>query len=383
MRQSIRLGRIAGIPVGMHWSVLVIVVVIGWILGASVLPAMVPGEPRAAYWGIAAGGALLFVAALLAHELAHAVVAGRKGVAVRSITLWALGGVAELGGTPPTARADLAIAVAGPATSIGAGLVFGGAWAAVGAGGGPELLQAALLWLAVMNGLLAVFNLLPGAPLDGGRILRAVLWMVHGDRARAARAATTAGRVVGVALIGLGIAEFVALRELGGLWLALIGIFLMSAAAAEAEAESAATALGALRVRDVMLPGPAVGETWMTVAEFIDRVAVYSAQTAFPVTGPGGSIAGVTTLDLLGRVPSASRAHTPLGRAMVPVPDAYVVAPDDPVAPLASRPPLAGELSAVVVAGGMVTGMVTADRLQRAARQAALRGGTAPTGPRS
>ena len=373
MKQSMRLGRIAGVPVGAHWSVLVIVALIGGILGASVLPDMVPHQPVVAYWAVAIPGALLFVAALLAHELAHAVVARRKGVPVRSITLWALGGVAELGGDPPTARADLQIAVAGPATSLAAGLVFGGLWAVVRVADGPVLLSAALFWLAVMNGLLAVFNLLPGAPLDGGRILRAVLWFRYRDRTRAARAAANAGRVVGVLLIAVGVAEFLAWRDAGGLWLGLIGMFVISAASAEAANETAAAALGGLRIRDVMTPDPAVGASWMTVTDFVDRVAMHSSQAVFPVIGFDGAVAGVTGVDLLSRVPPEDRAITTLQQVMLPVPDVYLAGPDDPAAPLLGRRPLAGELSAIVTEEGRIVGLVTNENLRRVVRRAALR----------
>ena len=197
MKQTMPLGRVAGIRIGAHWSVLVMVVLIAWLLGAQVLPGLVPHEPAVAYWAVAVPGAVTFIAALLAHELAHSLVARRYGVPVTSITLWALGGVSELGGEPPHARADLLIAAAGQATSLAAGLVFGGIAAVVRAGDGPVIAVAALGWLAVMNVFLAVFNLLPGAPLDGGRILRAALWMRHGDRARATQTAATAGRVLG------------------------------------------------------------------------------------------------------------------------------------------------------------------------------------------
>ena len=259
MRQTVPLGRVAGIRVGMHWSVLVMVILIGWVLRAQVLPTMTPHQPAAAYWAVAVPGAAMFMAALLAHELAHSLVARRCGVPVTSITLWALGGISELGSQPPTARADLRIAVAGPVTSLGAGLVFGGLAAAVRAGGGPAIAVAALAWLAAMNVLLAAFNLLPGAPLDGGRILRAFLWRRHGNRVRAAQSAAAAGRVLGAALMALGAGEILLWADLGGLWLALIGVFVMSAAAAEATAETAAAALAGMRVGDVMIPDPDIG----------------------------------------------------------------------------------------------------------------------------
>ncbi len=380
MKQSIRLGRIGGATVGAHWSVFVIVGLIGWLLGASVLPGMVPGQPAAAYWAVAVAGALLFVAALLAHELAHAVVARRKGIQVKSITLWALGGVAELGSDPPNARADLAVAVAGPLTSLAAGLLFGGLWALLRVTDGPLLLRAALLWLAIMNGLLAGFNLLPGAPLDGGRILRGLLWLRRGDRAWAAAAAARAGRVVGALLIALGLAEFLIWQDAGGLWLALIGMFVISAATAEAANETAVSALAGLAVRDVMIPGPATGGSWLSVAGFIGQVAVHHDQDVFPVTGPGGEVAGVVTVGLLSRVPAAERSRTTLGQIMLPVPPAYLAGPDDPAASLLGRRPLAGELAAVVTDGGHIIGLVTVDSLRRAIKRARLSRSLTPAG---
>lgn len=378
MRQTIPLGRVAGIRIGMHWSVLVMIGLVGWLLGAQVLPAVTPGEPAAVSWAVAILGAVAFSAALLAHEVAHSLVARRYGVPVTAITLWALGGVSELGGEPPTARAELLIAVAGPATSAAAGLVFGGLAMAAGAGGGADIAVAALGWLAVMNVFLAVFNLLPGAPLDGGRVLRAVLWMRHGDRLRATRSAATAGRVVGAALIAGGAAELLFWAAAGGLWLALIGMFVMSAAAAEAAAGTAAAVLARLRVRDVMTPARDIGGTWMSVSGFITEVVLTSDQSEFPVAGPDGSLAGIIGVEQLARIPVARRDDTTLRQVMVPVPAAYVAAPDDPAAPLSGRPPLAGQLAAVVVSDGRITGVVTVAGLSQVIRREALRARAAP-----
>lgn len=373
MRQTVPLGRVAGIRVGMHWSVLVMVILIGWVLGTQVLPAMTPHQPAAAYWAVAVPCAAMFMAALLAHELAHSLVARRCGVPVTSITLWALGGISQLGGQPPTARADLQIAVAGPVTSLGAGLVFGGLAAAVRAGGGPGIAVAALAWLAAMNVILAAFNLLPGAPLDGGRILRAFLWRRYGNRVRAAQSAAAAGRVLGAALMALGAAEILLWADLGGLWLALIGLFVMSAAAAEATAETAVAALAGIRAGEVMTPDPDVGGIWMSVSDFIDRIVLNSAQVAFPVIGPGGSLAGAIDVGRLGRVPPAGRATTTLGQIMTPVPPAYLATPDDPAAQLLNRPPLADDLAAIVISNGTIVGIVTVTRLRQIIRREALR----------
>ena len=375
MEQTIPLGRVAGIRIGAHWSVLVMIVLIGWLLGAEALPAITPHESAVAYWAVAVPGAVAFIAALLAHELAHSLVARRYGVPVTSITLWALGGVSELGGEPPTARADLRIAAAGPATSAAAGLVFGGLAAAVRAAGGPGIAVAALGWLAAMNILLAAFNLLPGAPLDGGRILRAVLWMRHGDRVRAAKSAAAAGRVIGAVLVAVGLSEVLVWADATGLWLAMVGAFVMSAAAAEAAAGTAAAALAGLRVGDIMTPDPDTAATWMSVSGFIDQVALKSDQSEFPVIGPDGSLAGVTGISRLARIPPARRASTTLRQVMAAVPAACLAAPDDPAAPLYSRPPLAGDLAAIVLLDGRVVGIVTVSRLRQIVRREAMIGG--------
>ncbi|MGO9187803.1 MAG: site-2 protease family protein [Streptosporangiaceae bacterium] len=188
------------------------------------------------------------MAALLAHELAHSLEARRCGVPVTSTTLWALGGVSELGSEPPTARADLRIAAAGPATSLAAGPIIGGLAAAVRGGGGPAIAVAALGWLAGRDERPARgLQPAPRSPLDGGRILRAILWRRHGDRVRAAQSAAAAGRAIDAGLIAVGIGEVLIWADTSGLRLALIGMFVMSAAAAEATAGTVAAALAGLR----------------------------------------------------------------------------------------------------------------------------------------
>jgi Zn-dependent protease len=380
MKQTVRLGRVAGIPIGMHWSALVILVLLTEILAWSALPGLVTGLPAAAYWVVALPAVLLFLGSLLAHELAHAVVARRDGLRVRAITLWLFGGVAELDGEPPSPAADLRIAAAGPITSLAAALAFGGAATAASALGGPELGTAALAWLGVTNAALAVFNLLPGAPLDGGRVLRAVLWRRGGDRARAAKTAAQAGQLLGGTLAGLGVLEVLAWGRADGLWLALIGWFLTFAAGAEERSSSVHQAVAAMPVHDVMTPDPACGPAWTRVDEFAARTALHSRQTVFPVVDIDGSPIGVVNLDMLARIPPRIRSATRLGQVALPVPPGYLTGPDDPVAPLFDRPALASELAAVVLTDGKIVGLVSAHDLVRAVRQGRLRR-TASTQP--
>lgn len=374
MRQNVRLGRVAGIPVGAHWSVAVILVIITELLALTVLPTALPHQPAGVYWGVAVAGAVAFLASLAAHEFAHAIVARRNGVGVRSITLWMLGGVAELEGDPPSPGADLRIALAGPVTSLLAGGVFVGTAALIGSAGAPKAGAVAAVWLGVMNGLLAVFNLLPGAPLDGGRVLRAVLWHRWGNWGRAERAAAQSGRVLGVAIAGLGLAELLFGGLVNGLWLMLIGWFLASAATAEQNATAATTALAGVRVANVMLAHPDLAPGWATAADFIDRVAAHSAQSAFPVVGFDRQLAGIVTAGQLAGISPGQRAETRLDQIATPVPSEYLAEPGDPAAPLLARRPLGGEIAAVVLTQDLVVGVVRAADLQRVLRWRSLTG---------
>ncbi|HVB42831.1 MAG TPA: site-2 protease family protein [Streptosporangiaceae bacterium] len=378
MKQTIRLGRIAGIPIGMHWTVLVIVALITDILAVSVLPAVIPRQSVGLYWTVAIAGSILFVVALAAHEIAHAVVARRYGIKVRSITLWMLGGVAQLEGNPPTAKADVLIAVAGPATSLAAGVVFGGAAVLAHSVHSPAVFTAVLSWLALMNGILAVFNLLPGAPLDGGRILRGLLWMRYGDRQRASQAATRAGQVLGVALGMVGLLELLAWRDLGGLWLVLIGWFVVAMARTEQQSDLIRGVLAGMSVRDVMLAHPDVGAAWSNVADFTERIVIApgrTGQTVFPVVGFDGDLVGVVFAEGLVRVPPADRPTIRLSQVATPVPPDYVAAPDAAADSVLARSPLRGQLLAVVVQDRQIVGIVTTDELRQAMLRAQLHAG--------
>ena len=372
MKQSIRLGRVGGIPVGMHWSVLVMLGLITYILAVNVLPTVIPHQGAVVYWTVGVAGGILFIAALGAHEIAHAVVARRRDITVRSITLWMLGGAAELDDLPQTARADLQIAIAGPATSFAASVLFGAAALLGHVAHGPDVITAALAWLALMNVVLALFNLLPGAPLDGGRILRALLWKHYDDRQRASRAAQLAGQALGGVLILIGLAELFAWRNVGGLWLMLIGWFLITMARSEQQTDEIESSLSGLRIRDVMVSHPDIGAAWTDVSDFASRVVFSSRQTAFPVVGSDGDLVGVVFADTLAEVPPDDRATTRLREIAVPVPAAYIADPGTDADSLMKQPPLRGELLAAVMDDHLVTGLVTVDELRLAMVRAQL-----------
>jgi Zn-dependent protease len=369
MTASIRFGRIAGIPVGASWSALLIALLFAWSLGGELLPAQVPGLAPAAYWLAGAAGAGLFLASLLAHEIGHALVARRAGLRVRGITLWLLGGVAQLEDEPASPRDELRVAIVGPAISLALAGVFGVAAAALSVVGAPALLVVVAAWLALGNVALGVFNLLPAAPLDGGRVLRGLLWRRHGNRVRAAVTATRAGVWVGTGLVAYGLLGAFTGWGIGTLWTALVGWFLVIAARQERELALLGGGLDrGLRAAQVMTPAPAVAPAWFTVDAFLRNYVEPWQAAALPLRGFDGHPAGVVTAAALYAVPADRRHIVRAGDVAIPMSALVLVGPDEPVADLAAR--LAGGRTvAVVVSGGQLLGLITAADLARAAGQ--------------
>jgi Zn-dependent protease/CBS domain-containing protein len=281
---SFSVGRIFGIPFGINWSWLVVVALIIWSLGSGVFPAQNPGLSRGTYYAMAIVAALAFFASLLLHELGHAVVARREGMQIEGITLWLFGGVARFRGLFPSAGAEFRIAVAGPLVT----LVLGGVFVALAAfAGPPNEVDGVLAWLGYINLSLLVFNLIPALPLDGGRILRSILWSVKGDFAWATQVAAWAGRGFGFLMIAAGIALFVFQGAYGGAWLAFIGWFLLQASAAELGYLGVQEALGGLRVYNLMTRDPVTVEPDLTLGELMDEIAPMRRHSTYPVVESG------------------------------------------------------------------------------------------------
>lgn len=380
MRDALRLGRIAGVAIGVHWSVLLMLLLVADGLAESILPEAASGRSPAAYWSIGAGASVLFLLSLLAHELAHAVVAKRNGVEVAGITLWMLGGMARLEAEPRSPGADLRIASVGPVTSLVLGVLFIGGAVGGDALGWSPLFTASAMALGVANVLLGLFNLLPGAPLDGGRVLRGLLWLHWRDRQRAAVAATNAGQGIGWALAGVGVALLFAGQLVIGLWWLLIGWFLVSAARGERTYTIVQSSLHDVLVRDVMTPDPVVGPSWFTVEAFLERVASVERVSAFPILDFEGQLVGLVTVAQLARVPAAVRAEVTAGRVATPIAEVPTAAPEEPVTSLLERMS-PGAQRALVLADGLLVGIITTTditrTLQLAAGGAGVRGITA------
>ncbi|KES03280.1 peptidase M50 [Streptomyces toyocaensis] len=364
MRATFVLGRIAGVRVGVHWSVLFIFGIIAFGLAEGRLPETYPGRAWAVYWAAGLCTAVIFFASLLAHELAHAVVARRNGVEVDDIVLWLLGGAARLRSEASSPGRELRIAGVGPLVSLLLGGVFTlAAWLLDLASVSGVVVEMAA-WLAGINVLLAVFNALPAAPLDGGRLLRAFLWWRTGDRLRATAGATAAGRVFGWLLVVLGMVAFLRTGTFGGLWLALIGWFLITAATAEGRQAQLRGVLAGVPVRDAMTPDPLTVPAATTVADFLTGTRYRYRHSAFPVTEDGAP-AGLVTLDSAHKVPQAA-AHTVTVRdVMVPLSRTTVAEPDSPLADLLPRMEPGAENRVLVLDHGRLAGIVSLSDVSR------------------
>lgn len=327
MRASIKLGRILGVDVALHYSWFVIAGLI--VLGlAGRFHAEAPLMRPAAVWLSAAATAAAFFAGLLIHELAHVAAARSRGLGVRGITLFALGGVAESAEDARDPGSELLIGVVGPLTSAGLGLLgLGAARAIAPLSAGGTVLQLALSWLGGINLALAAFNMLPAYPMDGGRVLRAAVWKATGSRAKATRMAAAAGQLFAGLLVLVGGAGFLGRGALGGLWLAFMGLFLFQAAATSAWSAEAFDALRRVRVEDIMsAEWPAAGPD-DTLMDLVEDKMLRGGRRCVLVRRDGRLLGLVTPRDV-GRVARDRWTTTPVGEAMVPVERVRTVKPD-------------------------------------------------------
>jgi Zn-dependent protease/CBS domain-containing protein len=299
MGSSIRLGRIAGIEIGINWSWLVLFALLVWTLESGIFPSTNPGLSHGTYIAMAIVATFFFVVSLLLHELGHALRARREGIEIEGITLWLFGGVARFKGTFPTAVAEFRVAIAGPLVSLLLGVLF--VLIAL-INGLPESVDGVVSWLGYINLSLLVFNMIPAPPLDGGRVLHSALWRFKGDFVWATRTAANVGRGFAYLLIALGVAMFIFQSSFSGAWLAFLGWFLLNAATAEARYVLARQALNGLRVRDVMTPNPVVVGPDVTLGEFMDNIMVAQRHTTYPVVTDGKAV-GLLPFRCIANVP--------------------------------------------------------------------------------
>ncbi len=331
LRAQIKLGRIAGIEIGLHYSWFIIAVLIVFSLQEQ-FRMVNPDWSPTLMWGIAGITAVLFFVSLLLHELAHSLVAKSRGLRVRAITLFALGGVSQIESEARDAKSEFSIAIVGPLTSLAIGFICLGIERLMFPGAGAEPaapVAALLLWLGRINVLLAIFNMIPGYPLDGGRVLRSIMWWISHSQHRATKWASYTGQAVALLFILYGLFGFFTGRSYQGLWLAFIGWFLLDASRASYYQMEILSGLQGRRVADVMERDCALVEGHISLQDFVDEYILRSGRRCFIVV-QNNSLVGLVTPNEVKKVPREEWPQSSVQSIMIPLKELHVVSPETP-----------------------------------------------------
>lgn len=332
MRAQIKLGRIFGVEIGLHYSWLIIALLITLSL-AGHFRLHNPEWGDNVIWALAIITALLFFAAIVAHELSHAVVAKSRGLPVRSITLFALGGVAQIEREAEDAKTEFWMGIVGPITSLVIGVICLGIAFALG-WTPPEFparpLPAMLMWLGYINIMLAIFNMVPGFPLDGGRVLRAIVWWITGDAKRATGIAMRIGQLVAFGFIVFGVLRFFAGAGFGGLWIAFIGWFLLTASRENQVQVAITEGLSGVSVADVMTPDYPTVDAHSNLQTFVEEHLVRTGRRCFVAT-LNGHPEGIIAPNEVSKVERNRWPYTTVADVMRPLDQVRTVMRDTPV----------------------------------------------------
>jgi Zn-dependent protease/CBS domain-containing protein len=337
-----------GIRIAVHASWLVVFALVTWSLAAGYFPQEFPGWTRATYWLVGALTALVFFLSVLVHELGHSWVALRHGIPIRGITLFVFGGVAQIEQEPASPATELQVALAGPFTSFGLAALFAGAWFLTR---DVVVVAGPALWLARINAMVGLFNLIPGFPLDGGRVLRALVWQATGSFHRATSVASVAGRLIAVGLMGIGVFTALGGNVLGGIWFLFIGWFLDNAAAATQAQAGLSELLRGVTVAQAMTRECSRVPPDRTLSRLVREEVLGSGRRCFLVTDDG-RLRGLVTLHQIKQVSpedwdavTAEEVMTPLAKLAVAGPEESLLAAlqkmDD--GDVAQLPVIAGE----------------------------------------
>lgn len=367
MNGAMPLGRIFGVPLRIHWSAPLLVILLSSSLSGTTLPAWAPGYSSTTYTVAGIAGAALLLVSLLLHEAAHAVLARRAGIKVEDVTVWGLGGVTRMG-RAQSARVQFTVALIGPLTSLFLGGLGLGLGAAVDYGLHWAVPSVVLLWTGWANLLLGAFNLLPAAPLDGGRVLQAVLWWRRGDQRWAERIAGRAGQVAGGLLVAAGWVEL-SRGAGGGLWLVVLGFFVSLAALSEVRRSALEGALSGLRVADVMSSPVVTGADWLPVDRFLAELAAKTHHSAIPLLDFSGRPSGIVELRRLTAVPFERRSEARARDLATPISRCAVAAPEDGLTEVLERTGLTAPLRILVVDAGLLVGIITGYDINRIIRE--------------
>ena len=353
-----RLGSIFGFEIRIDFSWFIIFFLILWSFSTRVFPAQIPGQPAELYFVMGTIAALLFFASLLAHELAHSFVARSKGIPVEGITLFIFGGMARMRLEAEDPRDEFQIAVVGPLSSLAIAGLFAVVWWLGRLAGWSPAIAVAAGYLAFLNALLAVFNLMPGFPLDGGRLFRALVWQATGDVAKATRWATAGGRWFGYLLMAFGALQLFAGAVLGGMWLIFIGWFLQNAAGMSLRQFVVRNLLEGVGAREIMTANPDAVPADLPLQELVDTHFLRKRHQAFPVVEEGRPV-GLVTLQHVKRLARqewpAKHVSDVMKRA-----EGIVVSPWESVSRVIEIMQEAGERRVLVARDGRLIGLISA-----------------------
>jgi Zn-dependent protease len=356
-RQTISLGRILNIPIGLDYSWFLVFALLTWTLATSYFPAEFRNWSTGQYWIVGAATAILMFASVLLHELGHSVIAMRYKIPVRSITLFIFGGVAQIASEPPSAGAEFWIAIAGPVVSFALAIFFGLLQPVVGA---VAPLLALAKYLAYINGTLALFNLIPGFPLDGGRVFRAIVWGVTRNLRRATLTAANVGRLIAFLFILFGVWQIFTGNLSNGLWIAFIGWFLESAASSQVQHQGLHDSLAGHRVSDMMSRNYTLIPAETTLQQLVDLHILGSGQRSFVIT-QGDRVIGLLTPQRIRETPSDAWPVTSVAQAMLPAAQVKPVQPDEELWTAWEEMSTDGVNQLPVVAEGRLLGMLSRD----------------------
>jgi Zn-dependent protease/CBS domain-containing protein len=354
MHSSFSIGHVAGIRIGIHYTWLFAFVLIAWSLAASYYPAELPRLGATTYWVIGIVSALLLFFSVLAHELAHSLVARRLGLTVDSITLFIFGGVSNLTTEPSTARNEFLVAVVGPLSSLVLAAIF---WLIGRTIPTPSPAGAVAGYLAFVNLLLGGFNLVPGFPLDGGRVLRALIWGATGSLRRATLVASYVGQAFGWLLVVWGLTRVLSGDLLGGLWTAFIGWFLNGAAESTRQEQTVQQSLRGIIAASLMEEPAAAIPPTLSVADFVFEEVMRHGHRALPVVDDG-RLVGIVSLSDVRKLPREAWSSTPVSQLMTPAPLA-TVGPKEHLGVAIGRMAQRGVHQLPVVEDGRLLGLLT------------------------
>ena len=357
--KSINLFRLLGFQVRVDPSWIIIALLITWSLSVGFFPFQIEGLPARTYWIMGIVGAVGLFVSIVLHELSHSVVARKYGLQMKGITLFIFGGVAEMPDDPPSPKAEFMMAVAGPVSSLLIALVFYGIYAAGAGFGVPDPVNAVVIYLAIINGLLAVFNTIPAFPLDGGRMLRSVLWGIKGNIRWATRISSSIGSGFGAFLIVLGILSVIAGNVVGGVWWVLIGIFVYSAASMSYQQLVTRRALEGEVVRRFMNPEPVTVSPDMTLREVVDDYVYRYHHKMYPVVSGDHGVSGCITTGRIKEVPREEWHLKPVGEIAVPCDRENTVRPDTDAIQALSLMNQTGNSRLMVMEGDELVGIIS------------------------